>query len=102
MRALDRIYSNTFADIDRLKNIYDQVLAFKEIVAISIGTRPDTIDKEKLELIGSYKNGRDVWVEYGLQSSHDRTLKLINRGHTYKDFACAVNMTKKFKISVCG
>ena len=100
--AYFQAFTNTFADIDRLKNIYDQVLAFKEIVAISIGTRPDTIDKEKLELIGSYKNGRDVWVEYGLQSSHDRTLKLINRGHTYKDFACAVNMTKKFKISVCG
>lgn len=100
--AYFQAFTNTFADIDRLKNIYDQVLTFKEIVGISIGTRPDTIDKEKLELIASYKNGHDVWVEYGLQSSHDRTLKLINRGHTYKDFASAVNMTKKFKIPICG
>src|SRR3989338_4493436 len=95
-------FTNTYAPVDKLKEIYDEVLGFEDIVGISIGTRPDAVDSEKLALIASYKDSYDVWLEYGLQSVHDRTLRLINRGHTFADFIKAVNLTKKFGILVCA
>jgi hypothetical protein len=58
------------------------------------------VDEEKLDLIESYSRDYDVWIEYGLQSAHDRTLKFINRRHTFHDFAEAAAMTAKRKIKV--
>jgi len=79
-------YSDTYAPVDILKERYDIVKNFPDIVGISIGTRPDCIDEEKLSLIQGYTERYEVWIEYGLQSIHDRTLKLINRNHTYRDY----------------
>ena len=87
--------------MDKLKKIYDEILPFKEVVGISIGTRPDAVDREKLELISSYKKRYEVWIEYGLQSTHNRTLTLINRGHNFEDFLNAVNITKIYDIPIC-
>lgn len=98
--AYFQAFTNTYAPVDRLKEIYDEVLDFEDIVGISIGTRPDAIDRGKLKLIASYKNRYDVWLEYGLQSIHDRTLKLINRGHTFVDFLDAFKMTRESGIPV--
>lgn len=99
--AYFQAFTNTYGPVDKLKNIYDTVLPFEEIVGISIGTRPDVIDRDKLSLISSYKNKYEVWIEYGLQSSHDKTLDLLNRGHTFKDFVNAVELTQEFGILVC-
>lgn len=92
-------YSNTYAPLDKLKKIYDSVFEQDEIVSISIGTRPDCIDSAKLDLISAYPN---PWIEYGLQSSHNETLKLINRGHDFECFKNAVIETKKRGIKVCA
>ena len=100
--AYFQAFTNTYAPVDKLKKIYDEVLGFDDIVGISIGTRPDTVDREKLKLITSYKGKYEVWIEYGLQSIHDRTLKAINRGHTFDDFLNAVKLTKESGISVCA
>ena len=100
--AYFQAFTNTYAPADRLKNIYDSVLPYKEIVGISIGTRPDTIDSEKLRLIHSYRDRYEVWLEYGLQSIHDTTLRYIERGHDYDDFRKAVTMTKEFGLPVCA
>lgn len=100
--AYFQAFTNTYAPVDKLKGLYDQVLGFDDIVGISIGTRPDTIDKEKLGLISSYKSGYEVWIEYGLQSIHNKTLKLINRGHAFADFLQAVRITRQFEIPVCA
>jgi len=99
--AYFQAFTNTYAPVGRLKTAYDSVLPFKEVVGISIGTRPDCIDREKLELIASYRDRYDVWLEYGLQSMHDRTLKALNRGHGLKDFLSAFDLTKRCGISVC-
>ena len=95
-------YSNTYAPVNILKERYDTVKNFPDIVGISIGTRPDCIDEEKLSLIQGYTERYEVWIEYGLQSIHDRTLKLINRNHTYIDFLKAVEMTKGRNIKICA
>ncbi len=100
--AYFQAFTNTYAPKDKLKKIYDEVLPFKDVVGISIGTRPDAIDLDKLALIASYKNDYEVWVEYGLQSAHDRTLRALNRGHTYEDFLHAVKLTKKLHLPVCA
>lgn len=60
-------------------------------MGLAIGTRPDCIDREKLSLIRSYAPDRLVWVEYGLQSASDATLKRINRGHDVRTFVDAVH-----------
>lgn len=99
--AYFQAFSNTYASIDELKRLYDEILPFKNIVGLSIGTRPDVIDRAKLELIASYRdNGYDVWVEYGLQSVHNRTLDYINRGSTFEKFREAVKLTKEYGILV--
>lgn len=100
--AYFQAFTNTYAPVDKLKNIYDEVLNFEDIVGISIGTRPDTVDEENIRLISSYNKRYEVWIEYGLQSIHDKTLKLIRRGHTFSSFLSAYDLAKKAGISVCA
>jgi hypothetical protein len=100
--AYFQAFTSTYAPVESLKKIYDQILGFDEIVGISIGTRPDAVDPAKLKLISSYMPRYEAWIEYGLQSIHDRTLKKINRGHTFGDFAKALKLTKECGISTCA
>lgn len=74
-------FTNTYAPIGVLKERYDSALISDKIVALAIGTRPDCITDEIAELIASYKNSVDVWVELGLQTSSDKTADVINRGY---------------------
>lgn len=96
--AYFQAYSNTYAPVEKLKLIYDDAFCDDRVVGISIGTRPDCIDEDKIKLISSYKN---PWIEYGLQSIHNKTLKLINRGHDFDCFLRAYELTKKYGIKVC-
>ena len=99
--AYFQAYSNTYKPVNELKKIYDASLNHKDIVGISIGTRPDCVDDDKLKLISSYKDDYYTWLEYGLQSSHDKTLKKINRGHDYETFVRMYEKTKEYGINVC-
>jgi len=93
-------YSNTYADVETLKKIYDAAVDNERVVGLSIGTRPDCVDEEKIELISSYTDKREVWIEYGLQSIHDRTLLAINRSHTAQEFIDAVKLTQNKGIKI--
>jgi len=99
--AYFQAYSNTYKPVEELKNIYDSALMHKDIVGISIGTRPDCVDEDKLKLISSYKDDYYTWIEYGLQSIHNKTLKRINRGHDFDTFLKSYEKTKEFGINVC-
>ncbi len=92
--------TNTYAETQKLKAVYDVIKKYPEIVALSISTRPDCVDEEKLDLIESYKNNYEVWVEYGIQSVHDRTLLAINRGHTFGVAEEAIKKTAERGIKV--
>lgn len=94
-------YSNTYKPVKELEKIYNSSLHNDKIVGLSIGTRPDCVDEEKLDLIASYKDDYYTWVEYGLQSIHDKTLKRINRGHDFDCFLRAYEKTKERGINVC-
>lgn len=80
-------YSNTYAPLDHLKELYMQALAHPKVRGIAIGTRPDCIDEEKLDWLQQLAKEKIVIVEYGIESCYDKTLRRINRGH---DFATAV------------
>ncbi|MGN0031615.1 MAG: TIGR01212 family radical SAM protein [Candidatus Gastranaerophilaceae bacterium] len=94
-------YSNTYKPVDELEIIYKSALKHPDVVGLSIGTRPDCVDKAKLDLIADISRDYYTWLEYGLQSIHDKTLKKINRGHDYDCFLKAYNMTKERGINVC-
>ena len=95
-------FTNTYAPVEILQDLYSNALSCQGMVGLSIGTRPDCIDREKLELINSYTEKYLVWIEYGLQSSHDATLAAINRGHDVKAFVDAVKMTGEYDINICA
>ncbi len=95
-------FTNTYAGIEILDTIYKSVFLDERIIGISIGTRPDCLDEEKLMLIAEISGGKEVWLELGLQSSNDATLERINRGHSRKDFEKAVIASDKAGIKVCA
>jgi radical SAM protein (TIGR01212 family) len=92
--------SNTYADVATLERYYREALAYPGVVGLAIGTRPDCIDKDILDLLATLHKETYLWIEYGLQSSHDTTLAFINRGHTRADFVQAVEQTKARGIRV--
>lgn len=94
-------FSNTYKAVEELETIYKSALTHPDIVGLSIGTRPDCVDEDKLRLISSFSKDYYTWVEYGLQSVHDKTLLKINRGHDYKCFLDAYEKTKSLGINVC-
>jgi len=95
-------FTNTYAPLNRLKALYDQALAHKDIVGLSVATRPDCVDNDLLNLLHQYQQDYLVWIEYGLQSAHDATLKLINRGHDVASFERSVHMSSKCGLNICA
>ncbi len=95
-------FSNTYAPLPILRKAYDEALAVPDIVGLSIGTRPDCIDEDVLALLSNYARHSLVWVEYGLQSAHDRTLTAIRRGHDVRCFVDAVERTRNRGIAICA
>jgi radical SAM protein (TIGR01212 family) len=85
-------FSNTYAPIARLRELYNAALAFPQVVGLSIGTRPDCLPDDVLDLLADYARDRLVWLELGLQSAHDATLKRISRGH---DVACFTSVVTR-------
>lgn len=93
-------YSNTFGDPEHLESLYKEALAFPEVVGLAIGTRPDCVPDQVIDLLAELNRTRLIWVELGLQSMHEKTLKLINRGHDFKAFAETTDRLLKKGISV--
>ena len=100
--AYFQAYSNTYAPAEDLKRLYDQALAVPDVVGLSVGTRPDCVPDEVLDMIADYLPSLpEVWIEYGLQSMHDQTLRRVNRGHDFEDFRDAVFRTHRRGIRIC-
>lgn len=100
--AYFQAYTNTYAEVQVLKQMYEEALQGADIVGLCVGTRPDCVPEAVLDLLNSYQlQGYEVWLELGLQTASDHTLKRINRGH---DFACYAEITKKARalgLKVC-
>jgi len=98
--AYFQAFTNTYGTPDRLKSLYLEALRRPEVVGLAVGTRPDCVPEPVLDLLADLGRERLVWVEYGLQSIHDRTLKLLNRGHGSGVFLDAVARSRKRQITV--
>ncbi len=95
-------YTNTNGPVDLLRELYSRAVSFEGVAGLSVGTRPDCIDRERLEMLQSFSRRYLVWIEYGLQSCHNKTLKAINRGHNVNAFIDAVKLTVEFDIKICA
>ncbi len=95
-------YTNTYAPLEQLKELYDEALDDPEVIGLSIATRPDCVTGKTLDLLEEYARRCHLWVEYGLQSAHDQTLEYINRGHNADSFARAVKQTHRRNIYICA
>lgn len=83
-------YTNTYASIEYLRRIFTEAIMHPQIVALSIGTRPDCLGEEVIDLLQELNKIKPVWVELGLQTIHETTAKFIRRGYSLEVFEEAV------------
>ncbi|WP_029066864.1 TIGR01212 family radical SAM protein [Lachnobacterium bovis] len=93
-------FTNTYGDVDFLSRIYMETIKKDEIVALSLGTRPDCINDKVLEMLKNLNKIKPVWVELGLQTIHETTAQKINRGYKLEVFEEAYRKLKEIGITV--
>lgn len=91
-------YTNTYDDLEILKKKYEEALAYPGVVGLIIGTRPDCMPDELLEYFEKLNRKIFLIIEYGLESTNDKTLEFINRGHTFADSVEAIKKTSSLGI----
>ena len=91
--AYFQAYTNTYASIDHLRQLYEEALSVKDIVGIVSGTRPDCVSDELLNYLKELNQRCFLIVEYGVESANDETLRRINRGHTFEQSRLAIEKT---------
>jgi hypothetical protein len=95
-------FTNTYGPVERLRALYDEGINHPDVVGLSIGTRPDCVSDEVLDLIRGYAERMMTWLELGLQSANIETLRRINRGHGVAEFVDAVLRARERRINVCA
>ncbi len=100
--AYFQAFTNTHGSPALLKELYDQAINREDVVGLMIGTRPDCVPEEVLDLIASYREpGFELWLEIGMQSCHDKSLEFLRRGHTNDVTVDAVTRAARRNIPVC-
>lgn len=98
--AYFQAYTNTYAPVSYLKAIFTEAIRHPDIEILSVATRPDCLDEEKIKLLSELKNVKPVWVELGLQTANETTAKFIRRGYENKVFQNIVKMLISYGIDV--
>ena len=93
--------TNTYAPVDRLRSLYQEALSHPHVVAMAIGTRPDCVPPEVMDLLAEFASDSYLSVEYGMQTMHDWSLDLMNRGQHHKDLLDAVARSRGRGFEVC-
>lgn len=100
--AYFQAYTNTYDKVDALETLYRVALDEPDMVGIAVGTRPDCVTSDVLDLLDRFRDqGLEVWLELGLQSSFDKTLERINRGHTFAEYRSTALAARKRGIPLC-
>jgi radical SAM protein (TIGR01212 family) len=97
--AYFQAYSNSYAPLSTLKKLFEEALSFPGVIGLIIGTRPDCIDDDKLAYFQELSRKYYLAVEYGIESCYNKTLKRINRGHSFEDAVLAVKQTAALGIN---
>ncbi|MED9962734.1 MAG: TIGR01212 family radical SAM protein [Bacteroidales bacterium] len=100
--AYFQAYSNTYAPLDVLKQRYSEALSHPNVIGLVIGTRPDCISDEILDYLTELQKEYHIIVEYGIESCYDKTLKRINRGHSFAQTVEAIEKTASRGITTGG
>jgi len=100
--AYFQAFTNTYAPFETLQKLYSIALEQKDIIGLSIGTRSDSVEDRVLEYLSELSKTKEIWIEYGIQSVFDKTLKKINRGHDVKNIEEAIKKAKDYGLNVCG
>ena len=100
--AYFQAYTNTYANVKRLREVYEEALAEENVIGLSISTRPDCLPEEVLDYLEELNQRTYLWVELGLQSIHDRTMERIGRGHDYAQFLKGLEQLRSRGIQVCA
>jgi len=100
--AYFQAYTNTYAPVEELREMYELMLEQEGVIGISIATRPDCLPDDVIELLAELNQRTYLWVELGLQTVHDKIGELINRGHDYQCYIDAVDRLRKHNIRVCS
>ncbi len=95
-------FTNTYAPLETLKALYSKALSFEGVVGLSIGTRTDSITGDVLSYLAELSKLHEIWVEYGVQSSSDETLKRINRGHDSVNIEKYIALTHQYGLKMCA
>ena len=95
-------FTNTYANIEQLKRLYEEALAVDDVVGVVIGTRPDCISTALLDYLEMLNKSTFVIVEYGIESANNRTLQRINRGHTFECSREAIQKTHERGLLTSG
>ncbi len=98
--AYFQAFTNTYAPVSRLRQLYEEAMAQEDVVALSIATRPDCLSTEIIELLVECNRKMPVWVELGLQTIHEDTAQYIRRGYALSVFDDAVKRLQEAGISV--
>jgi len=100
--AYFQAYTSTYAEVQVLKNMYEEALKAADIVGLCVGTRPDCVPDSVLELLAEYVDqGYEIWLELGLQTANNQTLKRINRGHDFSIYQSITQRARALGIKVC-
>ena len=100
--AYFQAYSGTHAPVDRLRRLYDEALTVPDVVGLIVGTRPDCLQAEVLELLEEYARRSWFWLEIGMQSHLDRSLAFLRRGHDFRSFEEGVRRAREAGLRVCA
>ncbi len=98
--AYFQAYTNTYAPVEYLRKIFKEAMSHPGIVALSVGTRPDCLGEEVLDLLEELNRIKPVWIELGLQTIHEKTAQYIRRGYRLSCFDQAVENLRKRNIEV--
>ncbi len=98
--AYFQAFTNTYASLNTLKKTFDPFVEKEDIVAISIATRADCLEDDKIEYLQSLTKKKEIWVELGLQSTNDETANRINRGHTFAQFLDCIKRLQHTDIKI--
>jgi radical SAM protein (TIGR01212 family) len=94
-------YTNTYGSVSKLERLYREALEYPGIVGLSVATRPDCVPNEVLDLIADISRHTYVWLELGLESMYEKTLRWVNRGHGLKEFIDAIERSKLRGLRIC-
>ena len=93
--------TNTYGPLDKIKKMIASFLNKEDVKGIALATRPDCLNEEIVQYLSTINKQKDVYIELGLQTIHEQTSKLINRGHTFQEFLDGLALCRKYNLEVC-